>query len=217
VKEGLLTDWPLTVTTKGPDDAPAGTTATIFVSLQLEIPTFAEFSVTVLVPCTELNSVPVIVTYVPVMPDDGEIPLIPSEGTTVNPTGLLGPPATVTVTSPVDAPTGTETVIAVVLQLVGIAFVPANDTVLAPWVEPKFAPEIVTTEPTTPEVGLKLVMLGLGITVKVTPLLAVPPTVTVTFPVVADGGTVTPIAASFQLVGEPAVPLKATVLLPCVA
>ena len=60
-------------------------------------------------------------------------------------------------------------------------------------------------------------MLGLGITVKVTPLLAVPPTVTVTFPVVADGGTVTPIAASFQLVGEPAVPLKATVLLPCVA
>ena len=81
---------------------------------------------------------------------------------------------------PVDAPTGTETVTAVVLQLVGVAFAPANDTVLAPWVAPKFTPEIVTSEPTTPELGLTLVMLALGSTVKLAPLLAVPPTVTVT-------------------------------------
>ena len=41
-----------------------------------------------------------------------------------------------------------------------------------------------------PDVGLRLVMLGAGtVTVKLTPLLATPPTVTTTFPVVAPLGT----------------------------
>jgi len=35
-------------------------------------------------------------------------------------------------------------------------------TVLAPCVEPKFAPLIVTDVPTDPEVGLRLVMFGVG-------------------------------------------------------
>jgi len=48
----------------------------------------------------------------------------------------------------------------VALQLVVVAVVPLNLTVLVPWVEPKFVPVIVTEAPTAPEVGDKPVMLG---------------------------------------------------------
>ena len=67
------------------------------------------------------------------------------------------------------APLGTGTAIEVALQLVGVALVPLNVTVLVPWVDPKFVPVIVTDVPTGPEVGDRLVMLGA--TVKETPLL----------------------------------------------
>ena len=61
----------------------------------------------------------------------------------------------------------------VALQLLGVAVVPLNSTVLLPCVAPKFAPAIVTDVPTNPDVGDKLVMLGAGtVTVKLTPLLA---------------------------------------------
>src|SRR6266404_161796 len=55
-----------------------------------------------------------------------------------------------------------------------------------------------------------------GGTVKFTPLLAAPPTVTTTFPVVVPNGTGTTMLVALQLVGVPAVPLKVTVLVPCV-
>lgn len=48
----------------------------------------------------------------------------------------------------------------VALQLVIVAAVPLNLTVLLPWVEPKFVPVIVTAAPTAPDVGERLVMLG---------------------------------------------------------
>ena len=51
----------------------------------------------------------------------------------------------------------------------------------------------------------------------VTPLLATPPTVTTTLPVVAPLGTGTTMLVALQLVGTPAVPLNFTVLVPCVA
>jgi hypothetical protein len=93
-----------------------------------------------------------------------------------------------------------------------------NFTVLVPWVAPKFAPLIATEVPTSPDVGFRLVMLGGGtVTVKLTPLLATPPTVTTTLPVVAPAGTVATMLVALQLVGAPAVPLKLTVLVPCVA
>ena len=61
-------------------------------------------------------------------------------------------------------------------------------------------------------------MLGAGVvTVKFTPLLATPPTVTTTFPVVAPVGNGTTMLVGPQLVGVPAVPLNVTVLVPCVA
>jgi hypothetical protein len=51
---------------------------------------------------------------------------------------------------------------------------------------------------------------------KLTPLLACPPTVTTTLPVVAPVGTGTLMLVALQFVGVPAVPLKVTVLVPCV-
>jgi len=58
----------------------------------------------------------------------------------------------------------------VALQLVGVAAVPLNATVLGPCVAPKFVPVMVTEVPTTPEAGARLVIVGH--TVNVTPLLA---------------------------------------------
>ena len=55
------------------------------------------------------------------------------------------------------------------------------------------------------------------VTVKATPLLATPPTVTTTLPVVAPLGTGTVMLVALQLVGVPAVPLNFTVLVACVA
>ena len=60
-------------------------------------------------------------------------------------------------------------------------------------------------------------MLGVGSTVKLTPLLALPPTVTTTFPVVAPDGTVATIEVRPQLdIVVAGVPLNFSVLEPCV-
>src|SRR5262245_62867615 len=104
----------------------------------------------------------------------------------------------------------------VTLQLVTVAAVPLNVTVLDPCVEPKFEPEIVTAVPTGPELGVRLVIVGVDNTVKLTPLLATPLTVTTTLPVLAPLGTVTPMLVTLQLVTVAAVPLNVTVLDPCV-
>jgi hypothetical protein len=54
-------------------------------------------------------------------------------------------------------------------------------------------------------------------TEKLTPLLAAPPTVTTTFPVIAPVGTGTTMLVALQFVGDAIVPLKVTVLVvPCV-
>ncbi len=59
-----------------------------------------------------------------------------------------------------------------------------------------------------------LVIFGGGVTVKFTPLLATPPTVTTTFPVVAPDGTVTSMLDAVQFVDAAVVLLKVTVLEP---
>jgi hypothetical protein len=41
-----------------------------------------------------------------------------------------------------------------------VAVVPLNVTVLVPWLEPKLVPVIVTVAPAPPDVGDRLVMLG---------------------------------------------------------
>jgi hypothetical protein len=120
-------------------------------------------------------------------------------------------------TLPVAVPLGTGTTIDVELQVVGVANTKPigalNSTELDPCVGPKFVPLIITDVPTTPDAGFKLVMLG-GKTVKVSALLATPPTVSTTGPVVALFGAGTKILVPLQLVGVATTPLNVTVLVP---
>ena len=68
------------------------------------------------------------------------------------------------------------------------AFTPLNLTAVAPV---KFVPLIVTLVPTGPLAGVKLAIVGGGMTVKLAALVAVPPgVVTLSGPVVAAAGTV---------------------------
>jgi hypothetical protein len=157
------------------------------------------------------------VTEVPIVPELGVKLVMLGGGTIVKLTPLLARPPTVTTTLPVVAPEGAGAAMLVGLQIVGVAAIPLNVTMLVPCNVPKFVPAIVTDVPTAPELGVKLVMLGRTRTVKLIPLLAKPPTVTTTLPVVAPAGTGTTMFVAPQLVGVAAVPLNVTVLVPCVA
>src|SRR5262245_44089678 len=215
VKPTPLLGSPPTVTTTLPLVAPAGTGTTMLVALQLVGVAAVPPNVTVLVPCVAPKVVPVIVTGVPTGPAVGVRRVIDGGTVTVNATPLLGKPPTVTTTGPVVAPAGTGTTMLVALQLVGVAAVPLNVTVLEPCVAPKFEPVIVTGVPTGPEIRFSPVIAGA--TEKLTPLLGNPVTVTTTFPLVAPAGTGTTMLVGLQLVGVAAVPLTVTVLDPCVA
>jgi hypothetical protein len=92
-----------------------------------------------------------------------------------------------------------------------------NAIVLVPCVAPKFVPVIVTEAPTAPLVGDSDVIVAVGTTVNVMPLLVTPPTVTTTVPVVAPVGTGVTMFVADHDVGVAANPLKVTVLVPCVA
>src|SRR5712675_364430 len=92
---------------------------------------------------------------------------------TVNSEPLLGTPLTVTTTLPVVTPFGTGTEMLVELQPVGDEAMPLNVTELVPWVAPKFVPAMVTGVAIGPEVGLRLVIAGVGRTVKLKPLLGI--------------------------------------------
>jgi hypothetical protein len=82
-------------------------------------------------------------------------------------------------------------------------------------VEPKLVPVIVTDDTMAPVDGDRVVMPGA--TVKSLPALAVPLTVTTTFPVVAPVGTTATIEVAPQLeIVVAVVPLNLTVLVPCV-
>jgi hypothetical protein len=207
-----------TVTTTFPVVAAAGTVTTSLVVLQLVAVAAAPLKVTVLLPCVLPKFEPLIVTDVPVAPEVGEIVLMLGGGITVNETPLLAtPPAAVTTTLPVVAPVGTEVVICVALHVLTVAAVPLNVILPLPWVGPKLDPLMVTAAPIIPELGTKLLMLGAGVTVNVTPLLATPPAaVTTTFPVVAPVGTLATICVALQVVIVAVVPLNVTLPVPCV-
>ncbi len=155
---------PPTVTTTLPVVAPAGTSTTTLVALQLVGVAVIPLNVAVLVPCAAPKFAPVIVTDVPISPDVGFKFVMLGPGTvTVKFMPLLGAPPTVTTTLPVVAPAGTSTTTLVALQLVAVAATPLNVTVLVPCVAPKFAPLIVTDVPISPDAGFKFVMLGAGV------------------------------------------------------
>lgn len=95
----------------------------------LQLGTTADTPLNVTVPDPE-KAVPVIVINWPAEPDVG-LKLV-MFGATVNCTPLLAWPATVTATLPVVAADGTGAVILVSLQVVGVAEVPLNVSVLVP-------------------------------------------------------------------------------------
>jgi len=186
VKATPLLATPPTVTTTLPVVAPVGTCAKNDPVVQLVIDV-AGVPLKVTVPCVVPKFDPEIVTHAPTTPEVGDRVAMLGATTTVNDTPLLITPPTVTTTLPVVAPVGTCARNDPVVQLViDVAGVPLKVTV--PCVVPKFDPEIVTQSPTAPEVGDRVVMLG-ATTVNDTPLLAIPPTVTTTLPVVAPAGT----------------------------
>lgn len=151
----------------GPEVAPTGTGTTIEVGLQLVGFAGVPLKATVLVPCVEPKFVPVIVTEVPTPLIVGDTAVIVGADATVNATPLLVTPLTVTTTFPVVAPTGTVATIEVQLQLlIAVAVVPLKVTVLEPCVDPKHIPVMVTDAPIAAEFGDRLVILGVGSTVK---------------------------------------------------
>src|SRR5213594_2245823 len=122
------------------------------------------------------------------------------------------PPGLVTRTRPVVDLVGTVAWIVVAEVTVKLALTPLNVTVVAPV---KFVPLIVTLVATGPLVGVKLVIVGAGITVKLFVLVAVPPgVVTRSGPVVAPVGTVAWIVVAEVTVKLALTPLNVTVVAP---
>jgi hypothetical protein len=217
VKLTPLLFTPLANTTTFPVVAPLGTDVAMLVALHVVTVAVVPLNFTVLVPWLDPKFVPVIVTEVPTAPEVTERLVMLGADTTVKLDPLLFTPLANTTTFPVVAPVGTVVTRLVALQLVTVAVVPLNFTVLVPWLDPKFVPVIVTEAPTAPVVGERLVMLGADTTVKLDPLLFTPLANTTTFPVVAPLGTVVIRLVALQLVTVAVVPLKLTDPLPCVA
>jgi len=214
-----LLGFPPTVTTTLPVVAPDGTVAVMLVDDQAVVDAVVPLNATVLVPLVAPKFVPVIVTDAPTRPLVGESDVMVGGTVTVNAEPLLAIAPTVTTTLPVVAPDGTVAVMLVADQLVVDAVVPLNLTVLVPLVAPKFVPVMMTDAPTRPLVGESEVIVGVAgtVTVNADPLLAIPPTVTTTLPVVAPAGTVAVMLVADQAVVVAVVPLNVTVLVPLVA
>jgi hypothetical protein len=201
---------PPTRTTTLPVVAPEGTGTVMLVMLHDDGVAVTPLNFTVLEPMVAPKLLPVMVTLVPTGPEFGDS--VEIDGFTVKLTVLLATPFTVTTMFPVMAPAGTGATMLPALHDVGVAATPLNVKALVPCVAPKWVPVTVTLVPTTPVDGLRLEMFGL--TVNVTPLLATPPTVTTTFPVVVPVGTGAVMLVALQAVGVAVVPLKVNVLVP---
>ena len=163
VKPGLVTVPPGVVTDTFPV-VPDATTAVMLVA-ETTVNEFAAVppKVTAVAP---VKLVPVIVTVDPLPALVGINEVIVGAGITLKLVELVAVwPPTVTVIAPVVAPEGTEVVMLVLVLVVTVALVPLNITVLFAALALKFVPVIVTDVPTGPLVGLKLVMVGGGVTI----------------------------------------------------
>jgi hypothetical protein len=206
---------PAAVTTTFPVVAPLGTVAVI---LELEFHTTfvarVPLNFTFPSPCDAPKLEPAIAIEAPIAPLAGVRLVILGAEVTVNDTPLLcTPPAAVTTTFPVVAVLGTVATMLPDVQVVIVVAVPLPNFTVPPVEGPRFDPLIVTTDPTAPLLILSEEMLGAGVTVNVTPVLACPPTVTTTRPVVAPLGTGAVMLLAPQAVALDDVPLKVTVSL----
>lgn len=207
---------PFACRTTFPVVAPEGTVTTTLVSLQLDTVALVPLNLTVLLPCVAPKLEPATVTAAPTAPVVGVRVEIVGVPRTVKLRPFVFTPLAFTMTFPVVAPVGTLATMLVALQLVIVAVVPLNFTFPLPWVAPMLEPAIVIEAPTAPEFGVRLDMLGVASTVNALPLLAVPLTVTTTFPVVAPLGTTATILVALHDVTLAVVLLNLTVLVPCV-
>ena len=136
--------------------APLPTTATIVVGE-------ATWKEAALVPPNKIlvapvKLVPVKVTAVPIGPPVGVNEVMVGGLRMVNGSKLVAPRvALLTEINPVVAPVGTTVVMLLALNTVNAAEVPLNLTEVTPV---KLFPEMITTVPTAPEVGVKLIICG---------------------------------------------------------
>ena len=114
--------------------APVGTGAVMLVLLQFDARVWTPLNVTKLciVPTVGPKFVPVMMTLVPMGPEEGEIVVMAGGGVTVKSMALLGTLFTVTTTLPVVAPVGTVTLIIRSDQLVTVKGDPFKVAVLTP-------------------------------------------------------------------------------------
>ena len=104
---------------------------------------------------------PVIVTDVPISPDEGKNEVMTGGGGEVKlkPVNAPVPPAVVTLTSPVEPPPTTAVIVLGETTVNEVADVPPKLTDVAPL---RFVPIIVTVVPLPVVVGVKEVIVGVG-------------------------------------------------------
>jgi len=162
---------------------------------------------------TPSKLVPVMVTAAPTAPVVGVNLVTMGAGTEKLVVDVPVPTAVVTLRGPVVAPAGTVTLIDVAVLVTMVAGTPLNVTAVA---LPRLTPVMVTLLPTAPEVGVKLVITGGPITVKLMALIPTPlAAVTEMGPVLAPAGTVAMIDVAETTLNEVAgVLLNATAVTP---
>jgi hypothetical protein len=139
--------------------APDGTVVTISVLVALVTVAVTPLNLTTSLAIAVSKPVPVMVTFVPTEPLEGEKLVI--EGVTVKSDDDVAVRLpTVTLIRPVVAPDGTVATISVLVALVTVAEVPLNATELLAAVVLKFSPVMVTDVPAVPPDGEKLDMVG---------------------------------------------------------
>ena len=167
--------------------APLGTDAVMEVALTtVNVIAAVPLNLTAVTP---VKLLPVIETLCPMGPLAGVKEVMDGAGTTVKFVALLAvPPGVVTESLPLLATLGTAADMEVALTTVNvIAGAPLNLTAVVPV---KLLPVIVMFCPMDPLAGVKEVMEGVGMTVKLVALLAVPPgVVTESLPLLAPLGT----------------------------
>ncbi len=223
----LVTVTPLTVTAISPDVAPAGTTTVSWVAVAAITVAVVPLMVTMLFASVVLKLVPVITIDEPVAALEVKLEMVGFELDAAAIVKSADDVAmrlfVVTVIFPVvEPPDGTVTVSWVVVAAVTTATAPLIVTALAEIVVLKLVPVMTTDEPTTPLVGVKLVMVGLAadatVTVKLASDVAVLPfTVTVMGPDVAPAGTATVNCVLVAVIGDADVPLNFIVLSPAMS
>lgn len=215
----LHTVTPFTVTQILPVVAPAGTLVTMDVVLAASTTATVPLKVRMSSSSSESKFSPVIFTVASTRPLVGLKLVICGVGNTIKLVALvMVTPLTLIVILPVDAPTGTITVILVGVDPVTIAATSLNFTIFSESVSLKLVPAIVTIAPAAPLKGLKSVIVGIGITVKSDALVTVIPfKVKEILPVVAPDGTVVIILVAVEPVTIDGVPLNIITLFAGVA